>query len=169
LPYAFEAQSTGNHVDFVKTRIVKLQESALLTDLRRFVNCLNVDTDAQRIVWVVGEVAVEVSSALFHARATAPEIHELRQLLEIHERDVVKVAENLPFKYHRLGDAALTTALGVWRMELAVVVDFVSLILRESTILAFHVTRVLLGTLLFHIGKEAIERIVLTVGHQSSL
>jgi len=46
LSYAFKAQSSGNHVDFVKTGIVKLQESALLTDLGRFIDCLNVDADA---------------------------------------------------------------------------------------------------------------------------
>ena len=90
-------------------------------------------------------------------------IDELLQLLVIHERNVVNVAERLPFQDHRLWDATLTTTLRVWRMELTVVVHCVPLILREGAILTFLVACMRLGTLLLLFCNEAIEGIVLSI------
>lgn len=114
---SFQAQRHCNHVDFVKARVVKLNEPSHLAYLRRLIDGLDINADAQRVVRVLREVAIEVPDPLLHAIATSPMIDELFQLLKVHERDVVEMAERLPFEDHRLRDATLATSLRVWWME----------------------------------------------------
>ena len=77
------------------------------------------------------------------------------------------MAEHLAFENDRLWDTALATALRVWRMKLAVIIDGVPLILRECTILAFLVASVRLSTLLALGCYKTIEGLVLTIADQA--
>lgn len=90
-------------------------------------------------------------------------VHKFLQLLEIHEGNVVEVAELLSFQDDRLWDASLTTTLGVWWMEPTVVVHSVPLILRECAILALLIASVRFCTLFALRCNEAIEGVVLTI------
>lgn len=56
-------------------------------------------------------------------------VHELLQLLVIHETHVVKVAEDLSLEDDGLRDTPLTATFWEWWMILAIVVNCVPLIL----------------------------------------
>ena len=163
LAYAFEAQRVRNHVDFVQTWVVHLDEARHFAHLRRVIDGLDVYAHTQWIVGVLAEVAVQVCNALLRAARTSPVVHELLQLLEIHEADVVDVSVNLAIENHGGRDAAIAGAGRVRWMVLTVVVDCVASLIVEGAVLAFLVGCVRLKTLFQLVLDNLVERLVLAV------
>ena len=94
-------------------------------------------------------------------------IYELLKLLKVHERDIVQVSEDLAIKHNALRNTSVTTSLWVWWMELAVIVDCVSLIPLQGAILTLLVWSMSFGTLTAHVGDILIECFVLTILNHS--
>ena len=151
------------------TWVIQFDEAIHLTDLGRFIDCFDVDANAEGIGGTLGVISVQVGHSLFHARAAPPMINELPKLLKLPERDVVDMSESLGLKDDRLRDAALAATLRIRRMEPTVIVDCVPLLLREGAILAFLVAGVSLRTLLACSCNEAVKGLVFAILNQSFL
>ena len=105
-----------------------------------------------------------MSNSLFHATSFVPVTHKLRQVLLIHEWDVIDVTVNLTHKNHRWGYAFLTGALRVGSMVVfAVVVYFVLGWGHKCAVRALWVFWVWLDTLLFAFTEVRVEGHVLDI------
>ena len=61
---SLQTKRACNQIDFVKAWVVQLDKTISLADLRWLVNCLNIASDALRVVRVLAEVAIKVADAL---------------------------------------------------------------------------------------------------------
>ena len=104
---AFKSECVCDHVDFVQSWVIHLDEAIHFTDLWRVIDALDVDAHAQRVVRILAEVPIQVAASLFSAATPAPVIHELLQLLEIHEADVINVSVFLSIEHYSGGHATI--------------------------------------------------------------
>lgn len=110
----------------MKARVIHLNEAIHFTDLRRIIDGLNVDTDAFWVVRILAEITIKEAAALLNAATSAPMVHKFRQLLKVHEADIVEVSIRLPVEDDHLGRATEARAFRVRLMILAVVIHSVA-------------------------------------------
>ena len=91
----------------MQTWVVHFDEAIHFTDLGWIIDALNVDTHSERVVGILAEVPIQVAASLFSAATASPVIHELLQLLEIHEADVINVSVFLSIEHYSGRHAAI--------------------------------------------------------------
>lgn len=158
--YSFERKSVGNQVSSVGSgRVVLDFEITVGSDLIRFIDGLDNNSDTTFIVRIFGVISVQVTDSLLGSVFLLdPILYEILNLSNIHKLNVIHVSVLLPFN-HNIGRNTLVTH-GLWirLMVLAFCVHLISNLRGWKTIVAFYITWMDAFTLQFFLFQKVIER-----------
>lgn len=156
-----QPQRIANHISIHSFLVLELLEAWLVTDLRWFINCFNVYTDAFREIRVLWIVPIQVGHFLLHAAGLLPPDNKRVQVGEIHEGAIIYVTPDLAWEDYVGWETPVTHTEWVGFVFFAEVVYFVGLFDRKGTVgaLCFGLVKFLAPKA--HLSQERVKTLVL--------
>lgn len=113
---SFKSQTLGQKINLVFIIVFENVEARILSHLRWFVNCFDIDSNSIWIVWVFWVVSVKPSYSLLYAMVLLPIAHKLLHFWRISNWHIVNMSVELSFEHNWWRNAFIAHPLRIWFM-----------------------------------------------------